>query len=107
MTQDQKTRQLFADLIAPHIVQQSSDIKQTNIALLKIEKHLETINGSVALHTKVIAENLPHREDLCPKKEIIDEIRDNMVSRKAIVTSIIITIPAAAAIISIISYFLN
>ena len=104
---EKKTRQIFSDLIAPHMVQQASDSKQTNISLLKIEKHLESLNGTVARNATMIANNLPHREDLCPKKKVIEDIRDNMVSRKAVVKAIIIGIPLAAAIFGIISHFLN
>lgn len=104
---EDKTRQIFTDLIAPHLVQTASDIKQTNIALLNIEKGIKEMNGTVARNSKIIGENLPHREDLCPKKKVIEDIRDNMVSRKAVVRAIIIGIPLAGAIFGIISHFLK
>lgn len=53
---EKKTRQIFADIIAPVLVQQSSDSKQTNIALLNIEGHLKKLNGTVAEHNKKIEE---------------------------------------------------
>ena len=104
---EKKTRQIFTDLIAPHLVTQASDIKQTNITLLNIEKGIGKLNGTVADHDKIIDENLPHTIVHCSQIETIGKIRDNMISRKAIVSAIIITIPLAGAIFGIISYFLN
>jgi len=104
---EKKTRQIFTDLIAPHLVTQASDIKQTNITLLKIEQHLEKINNKVADHRKIINENLPHTIVHCSQIETIGKIRDNMISRKAIVSAIIIAIPLTGAIFGIISHFLN
>ena len=104
---EKKTRQIFTDLIAPHIIQQASDIKQTNIALSKIEAHLDKQNGSLAAHEKIIAENLPHKSINCVQEKVIQEIRDNMISRKAVISAIIVGIPLAAAIFGVISHFLK
>lgn len=51
---EKRTRQLFTDLVAPHLITQASDIKQTNIALDKIEKHLATLNGNILRHSEAI-----------------------------------------------------
>ena len=104
---EKKTRQIFTDLIAPHLVTQASDIKQTNIALFKIEQHLEKINNKIEDHDKIITENLPHTVAHCSQIETIKKIRDNMISRKAIVSAIIIAIPLAGIIIGMISHFLK
>ena len=74
----------------------------TNKSLDKIEKHLEGINSKVQKHQTVIDQNLPHTVTNCVQADTIQEIRDNMISRKAIITAVIIGIPLAAAIVGLI-----
>jgi hypothetical protein len=50
----------------------------------KIEKHLDRMNGSIALHEKIINTNLPHNIALCPQAETIKEIRDVVIGEKAV-----------------------
>jgi len=99
---EKKTRQIFADLVAPHLIMQANDVKQTNIALLHIEEHLEKINGSLGNHEKVINENLPHTIANCAQKDTIQEIRDNMITTKAVKKAVILGIGLTSTIIGII-----
>jgi hypothetical protein len=67
----------------------------TNAGLAKIDEHLTKLNGKVAEHEKIININLPHTINACAQKDTITEIRDNMVSgkamRKTIITSVTLT----------------
>ena len=73
----------------------------TNKALDKIEKHLGGINSKVQKHQTVLDQNLPHTVANCVQADTIQEIRDNMISRKAIITAVIIGIPLAAGIVEL------
>ena len=79
----------------------------TNKSLDKIEKHLEKLNDKVAKHEETILKNLPHTIAHCNQKKVIQEIRDNMISRKAVIAAILIAIPLAGTIFGVITHFIN
>ena len=60
----------------------------TNIALDKIEKHLEKINNKVSEHEKIININLPHNISLCPQVVTIKKLEENMITGRALRTYI-------------------
>jgi len=73
----------------------------TNVALKNIGEHLGRLNGSVAKHEEKINGNLPHTVANCAQKETIQEIRDNMISGKAVRNAIVISIGATGTLFSI------
>ena len=73
----------------------------TNKALDKIEKHLEQLNSKVATHEKILNQNIPHTIDKCVQSSAIQEIRDSMITGKAITRAIIIGISSTGALASI------
>lgn len=80
-------RQMIEDLIAPLSKEVLYQGRLTNISLNNIDSHLTKLNGSVARHEKAIVENLPHTIANCPQGETIKELRDTMVTTKAIRTA--------------------
>lgn len=73
----------------------------TNKALDKIEKHLEQLNGKVAAHEKTLNQNIPHTIDKCAQSGAIQEIRDSMITGRAVARAIIIGISSTGALASI------
>ena len=74
----------------------------TNKALDNIDKHLGKLNGTVGKHQTAIDQNLPHTVANCVQTKVIREIRDNMISRKAVVTAILVAIPLAAGVFQLV-----
>jgi hypothetical protein len=73
----------------------------TNEALKNINDHLGRINGSVGRHEQKINDNLPHTIANCAQKTTIEEIRDNMISGKAVRNAIILSIGATGTLFSV------
>ena len=71
----------------------------TNAALIEIKDHLKELNNKVASHEKIINQNLPHNIAHCTQTDTIQEIRDNLISRRAVITAFVVGIPLAAVII--------
>jgi len=71
-----------------------TDNKETN-------EHLKRINGKVAEHTKIIAENLPHTVIHCTQAKAIDELHDNMITEKAVKKFVITAVGIICALITI------
>jgi hypothetical protein len=73
----------------------------TNVSLKGIEDHLGRINGTVGKHEKTINDNLPHTIANCAQKDTIQEIRDSMISAKAVRNAIVLSITATGTLFSI------
>ncbi len=104
----QEVREIFKDIMAGYMVSIQGYVSSNNAqyiatdgALDKIDKHLEKLNGTVAEHEKKILQELPHTIANCPQQDKIQNIRDNMVSNKAIQKAIYTGIIATGAIASI------
>lgn len=52
--------------------------------LIEIKGRLDKLNGSVARHEKVINEHLPHSIDHCPQVDVIEDLKKNMISERAV-----------------------
>ena len=62
------------------------DTKFGNIdsKLTEFNEHFKRLNGTVAKHEKIINEHLPHNVAHCTQAENIKQLRDNMVTEKAV-----------------------
>jgi hypothetical protein len=65
----------------------------------EIKGRLDKLNGSVARHEKVINENLPHSVNHCPQVKVIENLKDNMVTEKAVKKTIYIAFGIICALI--------
>ena len=73
-----------------------------HFSLKNIDNHLGKINGKVQEHEKIINTNLPHSIVNCPQDETIKEIRDNMVSGKAVRNAIMWSVGASCSLVTLI-----
>lgn len=65
----------------------------------EVKGRLDKLNGSVARHEKVINENLPHNVNHCPQVKVIENLKDNMVTEKAVKKTIYIAFGIICALI--------
>jgi hypothetical protein len=65
----------------------------------EIKGRLDKLNGSVARHEKIINENLPHGVNHCPQVKVIENLKDNMVTEKAVKKTIYIAFGIICALI--------
>jgi hypothetical protein len=65
----------------------------------EIKGRLDKLNGSVARHEKIINENLPHSVNHCPQVKVIENLKDNMVTEKAVKKTIYIAFGIICALI--------
>ena len=77
----------------------NAQFKNVNGNLEDIKTHLKTLNGKVAEHDRAINVNLPHSIKDCAQSDTIQEIRDNMVSSKAIKRAIVLTISLTGGVL--------
>ena len=80
----QETQAMLHDILSGWRAGYESHIEVTNLALQKIEKHLEKLNGTVASQQKIIDQNLPHNIAHCSQVKNIEELKENMITGKAI-----------------------
>ena len=97
-----EVREMFSDMLKSYHSEMIAQGQLTNLSLNSIDHRLDKLNGSVARHEKIIIENLPHTIANCAQKTVIQEIRDNTISIKAMKNMLIISITATASIASII-----
>jgi hypothetical protein len=107
MTQDEKIKEVIRGVLADWHHDTVLREISTNKALDNIEKQLEILNGKVIAHEKTININLPHNISHCAQTDTIQKIRDSMISRKAVIGSIIVAIPLAGVIFGIIVHFMK
>jgi hypothetical protein len=67
---------------------------------VEIKGRLDKLNGSVARHEKVINENLPHSVAHCPQSGMIDELKKNMVTERAVKKTLYIGFTIICAVIA-------
>ena len=73
-----------------------------SMSLQNIDSHLGKINGKVQEHERIIIKNIPHTIDHCPQDATIKEIRDNMVSGKAVKSAIAWSVGASSCVITVV-----
>ena len=66
---------------------------------LEIKGRLDRLNGSVARHEKIINENLPHSVNHCPQVGVIEDLKRNMISEKAVKKTIYVGFGIICALI--------
>ena len=66
---------------------------------IEIKGRLDKLNGSVARHEKIINENLPHSVNHCPQVGIIEDLKRNMISEKAVKKTIYVGFGIICALI--------
>lgn len=104
-----QTREMIIDVLAPLIEKIEGRDILMNVSLNnidgrmeKIDSHLVTLNGKVAEHEKIVNTVGEERIRGCVQKGIIQEIRDNMVSRKAVYGAVFTGLGSLSVIIGII-----
>lgn len=109
MTQKDRTevREIIHGIVGGYHTKVDAQNFITNSVLGEIKDHLGKINGRVEKHQTIIDKNLPHTVANCSQVKTIMEIRDNMISRKAIITAIIVAIPLAAGVFGLIHELLK
>jgi hypothetical protein len=96
-----EVREMLHDILAGWQAATIAREDVTNEALKNINDHLGRINGSVGRHETIIVENLPHTIAKCAQKETIQEVRDNMITNKAIKRTIIASIASTGTFFTI------
>jgi len=66
----------------------------------EVKGRLDKLNGSVARHEKVINENLPHSVAHCPQSGMIEELKKNMVTERAVKKTLYIGFAIICAVIA-------
>jgi len=109
MTQQDRTevREIIHGIVGGYHTKVDAQNFVTNSALGEIKDHLKTLNGSVAKNKSIIDRHLPHRVSDCVQSDTIKEIRDNMISRKAIIAAIVVAIPLIAGVVGLIFELFN
>ena len=99
--QREQVREMLHDVLSGYHAKVDAQNTITNDALIRIDKKFEKLNGSVAENRKVINENLPHTIDKCPQTEVIESLKVNMISGKAIKTAIISSVGVTGTLFAI------
>jgi len=104
MTQKDRTevRDMIHDILSGWEAKTESREEIINLNLIDIKDHLKKLNGTVASHTRIIADNLPHTIVHCPQAEIIEKLNNNMVSEKAVKKTVIMGVTIICTLITII-----
>lgn len=86
MTQKDRTevQEMLHGILSGWKASYESHVEVTNTTLQKIERHLDKLNGTVASQQKVIDQNLPHNIAHCAQVKNIEELKENMITGKAI-----------------------
>ena len=99
--QRDQVREILHDIIGVYHAKVDAQNTVTNAALNSIDIHLAKLNGTVAENRKIIDANLPHTIVQCPQVPIIEKLRDTMVSRKAIISAVLIGIGSMGTFMSV------
>jgi len=83
------------------VIRYEAHVKMTNETLGKIDKHLERLNGTVARHQSTLDREFPRTIDGCPQRETIEELKQNMISAKAIKRTIFAAVGITGTLVSI------
>ena len=104
-----QTREMIVDALAPFVKQiegrdilMNATLNNIDGSVDKINTHLSNLNGKVAEHEKIVNTVGEERIKGCVQKGIIQEIRDNMVSRKAVYGAVFTGLGSLSVIIGII-----
>ena len=100
--QREQVREMLHDVLSGYHAKVDAQNTITNDALIRIDKKFEKLNGSVAEHGKIISDNLPHNVALCPQAKTIESLKENMISSRAIKTTIITSIGITGTLVTII-----
>jgi len=99
--QRDQVREMLHDILSGYHVKVDAQNTVTNAALKAMNIHFTKLNGAVAENRKIIDANLPHTIVQCPQASTIEKLRDNMVSRKAIISAVLIGIGSMGTFMSI------
>jgi hypothetical protein len=99
--QRKQVREMLHDVLGVYQARNESAIDVTNSELKHINDHLEDLNNSVAKHEKIINENLPHTVAHCPQENVIEKLKENMISGKAIRNAVIIGIGSVGVLFGV------
>lgn len=66
----------------------------------EVKERLDKLNGNVAKHEKIINEHLPHSIDHCPQSGMIEKLKKNMVTERAVKKTLYIGFTIICAVIA-------
>ena len=103
MTKDQRdqVREMLHDILSGYHAKVDAQNTVTNAALEAMNIHFDKLNGTVAENRKIINENLPHSIIKCPQAKAISDLKENMISAKAIKGFIIGSIGVIGSLMAI------
>ena len=128
-TEDRKeTRQMIVDVLAPLVKQiegrdilMNATLNNMDGKLGKIDVHLETLNGKVAAHEKILnshnisemdemvedhdkilSKNIPHSILHCAQAKTIKELHDNMITSREFKRRVIAILATGATLTTMI-----
>jgi len=93
-----EVREMLHDILAGWQATNTAQADMTNLALGEIKEHLMKLNGKVADHEKLINIHLPHSVRNCVQTEVLEDLKKNMISGKAVRNSIILSIGSFASL---------
>ena len=97
-----EVKEMLHEVLAGYHVKVDAQNTVTNAELGHIKKSLAKLNGTVAEHTKIINDNLPHTILKCSQAKDIQCLKDNMITSKAIKKFIMVSIGITVSIITVI-----
>lgn len=80
----------------------SAEFKTINEKLDTIDGRLKNLNSKVAEHEKIINQNLPHTIIHCPQVEIIEDLKENMITGRTILNTLYIGFGILGGLIALI-----
>jgi hypothetical protein len=96
-----EVREMLLDIISGPLEKINGQYRLVSAQLSNIDIQTTKTNSTVARHDIIINENLPHTTANCPQQDKILEIRDSMISGKAIRKTIIFSITATGTLFTI------
>jgi hypothetical protein len=103
-----QTREMIVDVLAPLIKQidgrdilMNTTLNNIDGHMEKIDGHLSRLNGKVAEHERIINTVGDERIKGCIQRAMIEELKNNMITAKAVRKYLITTVTVTGTIMSI------
>ena len=107
-----QTREMIVDVLAPFVKQiegrdilMNATLNNMDGKLEKIDVHLGKLNGKVAEHEKIINTVGEERLKGCIQRAVIEELKNSMITAKAMRRYLLTTVTVAGTVMSILFIF--